>query len=169
MGLIHLQLLKLVGAKVAVIGKVGSRMQKARDLGADMVGEYKDFETTSSEICDFTSSVGARVVVVATSNPVALDLATRVCAKNSLIDLFAGVPKDYRFLLDTNWIHYNQISIRGAFGCAPSGLRDAAKMAGTGKIDLSGLVTHRYSISEIQEAVVATEKYYGLRAVVSRF
>ncbi len=169
MGLIHLQLLKLAGAKVAMVGKVNSRMRKARDLGSDMVAEYRDPETTSREILDFTTSIGAKVVIVATSNPVAVELATRICAKNSLINLFAGVPKDHRLLLDTNWVHYNQVSVTGAFGCTPAKLQHAAKIVGEGTIDLSDLVTHRYSIHEIEEAIVATEKYYGLRAVVSRF
>lgn len=169
MGLIHLQLLKLAGAKVTVVGKVESRMQKARDLSADKVVEYQDPESTGRKVLDFTSSVGASAVIVATSNPVAIELATRICAKNSLINFFAGMPKDYRHVLDTNWVHYNQITVTGAFGCTPQNLREAANMAGARQVDLSKLITHRYPISELEQAVIATEKYYGLRVVVNRF
>jgi L-iditol 2-dehydrogenase len=169
MGLIHLQLLKLAGAKVAVVGKVGSRMQKARDLQADMVAEYHDPETTGRKVLDFTSSIGSNVVIVATSNPVAIELATKICARNARINLFAGMPTAYRFALDTNWVHYSQISITGAFGCTPQKLQEAANMAGEGKIDVSALVTHQYPVSEIERAFTATEKYYGLRAVVNEF
>jgi L-iditol 2-dehydrogenase len=169
MGLIHLQLLKLEGAKVVVVGKVGSRMQKARDLKADMVAEFEDPETTAQKVLDFTSSVGASTVIVATSNSAAIELATRICAKNATINLFAGMPKDYRHVLDTNWIHYNQITVTGAFGCTPQNLREAANMAGAKQVDLPKLITHRYPISEIEQAVIATEKYYGLRSVIDRF
>lgn len=169
MGLIHLQLLKLAGVKVAVVGRVPSRMQKARDLGADTVLEYRDTETTSRKILDFTSLVGASAVIVATSNPIAVDLAVGICAKNSSISLFAGMPKDYRLALDTNWVHYNQISITGAFGSTPQKLKEAALMASAGTVELSELVTHHFPISEMEHAVTATERYYGLRALIDEF
>jgi L-iditol 2-dehydrogenase len=72
-------------------------------------------------------------------------------------------------VLDTNWIHYNQITVTGAFGCTPQNLREAANMAGAKQVDLPKLITHRYPISEIEQAVIATEKYYGLRSVIDRF
>jgi len=169
MGLIHLQLLKLAGARVAVVGKVRSRMQKARDLGADMVTEYQDPETTAEEILDFTSSIGASMVIVATSNPASIELAKRICAKSAVINLFAGMPTDHRLVLDTNWAHYNQISVTGAFGSTPQKLKEASQMTSEGKIDLSKLVTHHYQISEIGQAFIATERYLGLRALINKF
>jgi L-iditol 2-dehydrogenase len=85
-----------------------------------------------------------------------------------LINLFAGMPKDHQLVLDTNWLHYNQITVTGAFGSTPRRLREAA-MAAEGTIDLSELVTHHYPISQIEQAVIATEKYYGLRTVINKF
>jgi L-iditol 2-dehydrogenase len=79
------------------------------------------------------------------------------------------MPKDSRHVLDTNWIHYNQITITGAFGCTPQQMCEAAKMAKEGTVTLSDLVTHRYPISQIEQAVVATEKYEGLRVVANQF
>jgi hypothetical protein len=37
------------------------------------------------------------------------------------------------------------------------------------KIDLSSLVTHKYSILEAERAFVDTENYAGLRGVINRF
>lgn len=169
-GLIHLQLLKrLAGTNVAVVGKVDSRMQKAKAMGADMVVEYKDSHATAQQILDFTRGFGADAVVVATSSPAASELALRVAAKNSVVNLFAGLPKDQKLSIDANRIHYNQITITGSFGCTPSDLTEAASIAAEKIVDLSGLITHRYSLSEIERAFLATEKYYGLRAVINMF
>jgi L-iditol 2-dehydrogenase len=172
MGLIHLQLFKrLSGSRVAIVGKVPLRMEMARAMGADAVLAYSP-EKTVADIHDFagaSSGGGADLVVVATSNPVAFDLATKVSSRNSKISLFAGMPRGQTLLLDANWLHYNQISVTGTFSSTPKILKEATKIAADKTIDLSTIITHRYSLPEIEKAIDVTEKYRGLRAVITKF
>jgi L-iditol 2-dehydrogenase len=174
MGLIHLQLFKrLSGSRVAIVGKVPLRMEKARAMGADAVLAYSH-EKTVADILDFAgassgSGGGADIVVIATSNPVAFELATKVSGRNSKISLFAGMASGQTFLLDANWLHYNQISVTGTFSSTPKILREATRIAADKTIDLSTIVTHRYSLPEIEKAINVTEKYRGLRAVINKF
>ena len=146
MGLIHLQLFKrLSSSRVAIVGKVPSRMEKSRAMGADAVFAYSP--ETVADVLDFAGdSSGAGAVVVATSNPVAFDLATKVSGKNSKINIFAGMPSGQTFLLDANWLHYNQISITGAFSSTPKMLEEATRIAADKAIDLSAIITHKYSL-----------------------
>ena len=174
--MLHLQLSKLYGAKTIVVGKVSARIQKAKSMGADEVifvddDQNNSSKETSDDVLELTGGIGANVVIVATSNPAALDLAIKIAAKNSRINIFAGMPKDNNntIRIDPNWLHYNQISITGSFSSTPSRLYEAARLASTKKIDLTKILTHRYSLSNIEEAILATEKYYGLRAVINRF
>ncbi|MDP8889177.1 MAG: alcohol dehydrogenase catalytic domain-containing protein, partial [Thermoproteota archaeon] len=115
MGLIHLQLFKrLSSSRVAIVGKVPLRMEKARAMGADAVFAYS--RETVPDVLDFAgASSGAGIIVIATSNPVAFELATKLSPRNSKINVFAGMPSGQTFLLDANWLHYNQISITGTF------------------------------------------------------
>lgn len=39
-------------------------------------------------------------------------------------------------------------------------LQQAAGLAYNGEIDLSKLISHRYSLANIKEAILATESYY---------
>jgi L-iditol 2-dehydrogenase len=169
MGLIHLQLFKrLSSSRVAIVGKVPSRMEKSKAMGADAVFAYS--HETVADVLDFTgASSGAGAVVVATSNPAAFELATKVSGRNSKINVFAGMPSGQTFLLDVNWLHYNQISITGTFSSTPKMLEQATKIAADKTIDLSAIVTHKYSLPEIEKAIDVTEKYYGLRAVINKF
>src|SRR5918992_3646671 len=169
MGLIHLQLFKrLSHSRVAIVGKIPLRMEKARAMAADAVFAYS--RETVAEVLDFTGdSCGADVVVIATSNPVAFELATKVSARNSKINAFAGMPSGQTFLLDANWLHYNQISITGTFSSTPKMLGEATRIAAEKTIDLSTIVTHKYSLAEIEKAIEVTEKYSGLRAVINKF
>jgi L-iditol 2-dehydrogenase len=169
MGLIHLQLFKrLSNSRVAIVGKVPLRMEKARAMAADAVFAYS--RETVADVLNFTGdSCGAGVVVIATSNPVAFELATKISARNSKINAFAGMPSGQTFLLDANWLHYNQISITGTFSSTPKMLGEATRIAAEKTIDLSAIVTHKYSLVEIEKAIDVTEKYHGLRAVINKF
>ena len=189
-GLLHLQLSKVYGAKTIVVGKISARIQKAKSMGADMVIFAADDDNhqssssskeTSDNILEFTDGIGANVVIVATSNHAALDLAIKVAAKNSKINIFAGMSKENNsnsnnrnntnntIRIDPNWLHYNQISITGSFSSTPTMLYKAARLTSTKQVDLTKIVTHRYSLSNIEEAILSTEKYYGLRTVINRF
>ena len=170
MGLIHLQLFKrlLRSSKVAIVGKVQSRMVKAHTMDADAVFAYS--EGTAADILDFAGPFsGAGAVVIATSNPAAFELAKKVAGRDSTVNVFAGMPSGQTFLLDPNWLHYNQISISGSFSSTPGKLREAARIVADKTIDLSTIVTHRYSLDEIEKAIDVTENYYGLRAVINKF
>lgn len=169
-GLLHLQLSKkLYGAKTILIGKIPARIQKAKSIGADSAIIVSDSNETMYKILDFTNGTGANVVIIATSNPTALSLAIKIASKNSKINIFAGMPNDKTIQLDPNWLHYNQISITGSFSSTPTMLQQAARLAVDNEVDLSKIISHRYSLDNIREAMLATEKYYGFRAVINRF
>ena len=175
-GLLHLQLSKLLlpYAKTIVVGKVPARIQKARSLGADAVivatnNNDTYVKITTNEVFQATNGIGANLVVVATSNTAALDLALKVANKNSKINIFAGMPKETKISLDSNWLHYNQIAITGSFSSTPAMLHKAARLAANRQVDLSKMITHRYSLDNIEEALLATERYYGLRVVINKF
>jgi L-iditol 2-dehydrogenase len=175
-GLLHLQFLKtLYNTRTIVVGKIPQRIQKAKSMGADaaiVLADDNNNNHTEQNLDNVTDGIGyADIVIIATSSPKALDMAIKIAAKNSKINIFAGMPKaaSPSILLDANWIHYKQISITGSFSATPAMLKEAARLVSDKQIDLSKIITHRYSLDDIQKAMLATEKYYGLRAVINRF
>lgn len=171
-GLLHLQLLRrFAGAQVAVVGRIKSRLQKARSFGAIAACAYDESSAEKAVECvkDFTGQEGADIVVVAASNPDALKFATRIAGRGCRINIFAGMPPGTLMQLDANWLHYSQASITGAFSSTPEAMQKAAMLAAEGAVDLSGIVTHRFPLSRVEEALAATEKYLGLRSVITRF
>jgi len=177
-GLLHLQISKkLYGAKTIVVGKIAQRIERAKLMGADAVmtlsdndklGDHTDQEALEDAL-DFTEGVGANVIVIATSDPTALGFAQKIASKNSRINLFAGMRRVNSLSLDPNWLHYNQITITGSFSSVPNLLQQAAVLAGNGQISLSKMITHRYSLTKIKEAILTTENYNGLRVVLDDF
>jgi len=175
-GLLHLQLSKkLYNAETIVIGKIAHRIQKAKSMGADTTvllgndrvdgeGGYK-----REHNLDITDGISADVIIIATSDPAAFDFAKKIAVKNSRINLFAGMSLNNFISLDPNWLHYNQISITGSFSSTPEMLQRAARLASNGEIDLSKIITHRYALTDINQAITATGKYHGLRVIINKF
>ena len=79
------------------------------------------------------------------------------------------MPSGQKFSFDANWLHYNQVSIIGTFSSLPPVLEEAARIASERIVNLSEIVTHRYSLAEVEKAFHATETYSGLRAVINKF
>jgi L-iditol 2-dehydrogenase len=169
-GLIHLKLFNLAKTKCIVIGKIESRMKAAKSMGAhEVLLAHDRLESTAKEVFDLTNGIGPNLVIIAASNPDALGLATRIASKNAQISLFAGMPKNTRVSLDSNWLHYNQVSLIGSFSAIPDSLRQAISFVAEHQITLSDLVSHCYSLSNIEKALAATESCDCLRNVINEF
>ena len=96
-------------------------------MGADEIillnDNNDDDDKAVDRILGFTEGIGANIVMVATSNPEALELAKRIVRKNSIINIFAGMLKGTTLKVDSNWLHYNQISITGSFSSTKNAQR----------------------------------------------
>jgi L-iditol 2-dehydrogenase len=145
-------------------------MKVAKSLGAEaVIFANDDLESTANDILDLTKGLGANLVIVAASDPGALALATKITSKNAQISLFAGMPKGTTFTLDANKLHYNQLSIIGNFSATPNSIYQAIRLVSENQIDLSEIISHCYSLSDIEKALLATESYHGLRHVINKF
>jgi L-iditol 2-dehydrogenase len=168
-GLIHLQISKLYGAKTIVVGRISSRLNEAKLIGADLVVLNNTPDESVKKIWDYTYGKGGKLIIVATSNPEGIDLAIKLAGKNSLISLFAGTSKNKVLNIDPNLLHYNQITLSGSFSSTPKVMKKAMDLVHQQKIDLRRLITHRFSLDEIDKAFNETESYNGLRSVINSF
>ena len=175
-GLIHLQLVKKMYNvnKVVIVGRISQRLQQAQSMGATAAVTFandEEFDQILEKTLAITDRLGFNAIIVATSNPIALDLALKIASKNCCINIFAGMPQSAGRCLkiDPNFLHYNQITITGTFSSTPFTLRKAIKIASNGIVNLSKLVTRTYHLDDIVQAIFDTENYHGLRTVINRF
>jgi L-iditol 2-dehydrogenase len=163
-GLIHLQLsMNLFGAKTVLVGDNKKRMGRAESLGAHAVFDVKN--TDAEDLLKFSRGTGFDIVVIATSDPDATDLAFKIAGRGSRVNLFAGNSSSR---LDYNLLHYNQVSVIGSFSSLPRNLRDAVRIADERRVvDLSKMITHRFALDRIHDAISATANYEGLRVAVN--
>ncbi len=154
-GLIHSLLAKTRGAKVILAEYSSARLTTAKEFGFDHYIATQDADLVQA-ILDLTGGEGADVGIVACSvNKVAEDLLTTMAMKGRL-SFFAGFPKENSVLkLDGNIIHYQEVSIYGAFASNRPQFEEALNLIVSQKLFMDKIVTHVFPLEKIVEA---TEK-----------
>lgn len=152
MGLLHVGLAKLYGAeKIVLTGLIDWKMQLGKTLGAtDLVNAKGD---PVKEVLDRTSGVGSDIVVLTAVLPQTIADALRMVSKHGYVSIFGGTPKGVKAEIEPNLIHYNEAFLTGNYGYTYAQYAKAAKIVANQKIPLKKLITHRFKLEEIHDAI----------------
>jgi L-iditol 2-dehydrogenase len=137
-GLMFATLARHEGCRAVLAGR-GPRLQTARKLGADHiidVGPSGDFvaaiEKQGREEFD--------VVIEAVGKPEAWQAATRLVRKGGKVNFFGGCPAGSTVTLDTNLLHYSNLTLYSSFHHTPRTIRRALELIETGVVRASDFV-----------------------------
>ncbi len=130
MGLLLCACLKDAGATVVVAGGTAERRALAAEFGATP-GEAQD----------------ADVVIEATGKPKGWHDAVAAVRRGGTVILFSGVQGDVE--LDAQRLHYDELSVRGAFHHTPQTVRAALAFLASGAYPWERLLTHEISLEQL--------------------
>ena len=165
-GLMHLQLSKIAGARKVIISEpILSRREKAAKLGADLVVDPTT-ENLQQIVMQETDGLGVDVIVVAIGVPQIVNSTIKLCRKGGTVNLFAGFAGTGECTIEVNTIHYGEINVNGSTAYKRQDYLDAAQMVINRKVNLEELVTHTYKIEEFQEAYEMAKSGDGLKIIV---
>jgi L-iditol 2-dehydrogenase len=134
-GLLFCRMAKLAGSRVLVAGRHAHRLQVALQLGADVVLDVDTAGEIVSAICAHTEGGrGADVVVEAVGRPETWEQAIAAARKGGSVNLFGGCPAGTTIQVDTHRIHYDALTLRGAFHHTPATFRAAEELIASGQI-----------------------------------
>ena len=149
-GLLHLQLALLSGAsRVVVSDLVDFRLNLALKLGAETaVNPGKDsVEKIAREVN------GADIVIVAVGNVDALTQSLNFVSRGGKIMFFAECPHDSILKLDPNLVYHSEVTLLGSYSSTPLEQRTSLELIEKGKIKVKELITHRFKLNELSEAL----------------
>lgn len=151
-GLLHLLTVKKMGAeKVIIVDLVEERLDFARKLGADeTVNAGK--ERVEEKVRFLTGGYGADVVIEAIGLPATWEQALRLVRKGGKVLEFGGCPPGTEIRLNTEMLHYGEITVLGTFHATPLHFRKALNLIASKTIDVSPLITRRMSLERVKEA-----------------
>ncbi len=167
-GLMGLLLAKDAGAgRVIVIGAPAGRLELAREFGADETIDITQVARADrlERVMELTNGRGADVIFECAGVPAAvaegLDLV-RVDGRY----LIAGHYGDAGPIpLNPHVINKKQITITGAWSAANKHFLRALTLLA--KLPVQKLVTHRFSLDQVNECLIAAEQQETLKAVVT--
>jgi L-iditol 2-dehydrogenase len=166
-GLMHAGVFKATGCEPVVVADVSAeRLGYVTELGVG-TPVHTTSEDPVAEILDAADGERFDCIVTACSVKAVQGHALRLARKKARVSFFAGVPKDDPVLpVDTNHIHYNEISVFGAFASNLRHYRQAAEMVARGDLPAGKYVTHRFTLDDIGQAFETIEAGRGIKIVI---
>jgi L-iditol 2-dehydrogenase len=166
MGLMHLQLLKQLGAHVLISEINPVRLAYAETHGADQI--YNAAKThVSSAVRNDTEGRGVDVALVAAGSPKTIVQALKSVRKGGTVCLF-GVPVVGSVLdYDFSNIFNSEISIVSSYGSTERETNEALRLIETRQIDVASLITNRFRLADFEKAVEAAMKGDSLKIVIT--
>jgi L-iditol 2-dehydrogenase len=165
-GMMHLQLAKAAGARHVLVSEPNkTRRHLAEQLGADSVCDPTNTDVKIA-VDGITAGLGADAVIIAIGIPTLVGQALNLARKGGRITLFAGFSDNQESNLDVNLIHYNELIVTGSSGFTRRHFDMALQLVLDGKLRTEELVTHRFPLSEIDDAFTGAETGVGLKVAV---
>ena len=167
-GCLHVRLARANGAsRVTLVELNRGRLEQAADLVKPdeivCAGEVNVVQA----ILDLTNGRGVDVAITATAAGVAQEQAVSYVARQGRISFFGGLPKDNPVIaLDSNLVHYRELTIVGANGSSPQHNKDALARIASGDVPVNDLITHRLSLDEVHRAIEIVQGGEGIKVTV---
>lgn len=166
-GLIHVQLAFLFGAlRVIAADRVESRLEAARAFGPVSPVNAGE-ENLAERVLSITGSKGADVAIITAGSEDAFLSGMKSVSKGGRIVIFGGFPEGSSVKLDPDAVYKNELEISGSYSSSPQEQFSALEMLADGRLRVSGLVSHRFRLEEMDKAVeTARSPGKGLKVLI---
>ena len=167
-GCMHAELAVHAKAGKVVIAETSQeRICQAEKLleGVSFINSSK--ENLEEKIKELTQGNGADVVVTACSVGKVQEQGMKLLAKMGRISLFGGLPGEPKGFLDSNLIHYRELSVYGVHASTPEQNKKAMEYIRDGVIDAEKYISACYPLSRAGEAFEEAEKGEAMKLVVT--
>jgi len=148
-GLMFVALARLRGANVLAVGRNRGRLEAAVALGASRVLELRAGQDAAEALRRASGGVGPDVVVEAVGLPATCELAIQSVRKGGVVNLFGGCPADTRIGIDSQRLHYQELTIKSTFHHTPQSVRQAFRLIADGHVDPNAFITGEEPLEQL--------------------
>jgi L-iditol 2-dehydrogenase len=153
-GLMFVRLAKWAfGARVIAIARRLEQVDRAVLLGAAEGVLMGNDAAVVSEVHARTGRRGADVVIEAIGHPQAWELATQLVRKGGTVNFFGGCPTGTKVGLNTDLLHYSEITCKATFHHTPDHIRRALEVIAEGSVSASHFVNHEEPLSRLPQVL----------------
>ncbi|MCL1870103.1 MAG: zinc-dependent dehydrogenase [Promicromonosporaceae bacterium] len=167
-GCLHVRLARARGAKQVFLVELH---RERLDLAANVV--QPDAAICSAEedpiakVRELTDGRGVDVVITAAAAGITQEQGLQMLAPRGRISLFGGLPKDKPTItLDSNLVHYKELSIWGANGSSPAQNKKALSLIADGSVPVTDLITHKLPLDQITAGLDVVKNGTGIKVTI---
>lgn len=162
-GLLMVQLAKLSGASQIVLSEPN---EKRRQVGLQ-VGANAALDPTRPDAQETFAQVlgGANVVIECVGNVPAVKSAFQFAGKGATVLLFSVPKVDATFDLPLFDVYKKELTIKGSF-VNPDTHARAVALINSGKVDFGPIITHRFTLDQLPEAIAMQMSDASIKVVV---
>ena len=150
-GLMFVAALARQGAEVYLFGGSASRLQIGETLGAVQSFNHHAIEDIPALVKQLTDGWGADVVVEATGSPQVWELAIACARPGATVNLFGGCPRDSKITVNTDQLHYSELTLKGVFHSTPDYVRAALDLLASQELPLELLISDYRPLRELEQ------------------
>jgi L-iditol 2-dehydrogenase len=165
-GLLALQLAKVAGASVIMIGTNQDleRLRLAKELGSDHVINVQEVSNIVVCVTDIFSGNGADVVVECSGAPAAAKTLTDVASRGARFCQMGLYGKAIPF--DQDAVCYKELVVTGTNASVTPAWTRALKLLSERKVDARRLISHRFGIADWDKALEIMKSKQGVKIIL---
>ncbi len=163
-GLFFVALAKLKGAIVISCDLSDERLEIAKELGADFTINAGNVDDQVHAVKNLTSGKrGVDIAIEATGFPKVWEMTILMARKGGTVNLFGGCASDTAITIDTQLIHYSELTIKGVYHHTPYYVRKAFKLIEKELFDTSKFITSDMPLERLVEALELMGEQKGIK------
>jgi L-iditol 2-dehydrogenase len=149
-GLMFVAVLAQQSAKVLLFGGNEQRLQVGKQLGAAETFDYHLLEDVPVVVRDI-EGWGADVVIEATGVPAVWETAIACARPGATVNLFGGCPRDTTITVNTEQLHYSELTLKGVFHNTPEYVRAALSLLASQVIPFELLISEHRPLQHLEQ------------------
>jgi L-iditol 2-dehydrogenase len=153
-GLMFMHAAELAGVDVIAVVKRAGQAETAKRFGARQVvslDEVGEENAIAGARALTPEARGADIVIEAVATPKTWEWAVEMVRKGGLVNFFGGPPSGTVVALDTNRLHYGDITLKASFHHTPATCRRAFELIASGRFKSAEFLTGRAGLQELPQ------------------
>jgi L-iditol 2-dehydrogenase len=171
-GCLHVRLARARGARqVILLDANADRLARAAALVrpdlAVAVEAGADGLAVRDQVLAASGGLGVDVAITAAASRPAQEQALALLAPGGRLSLFGGLARDDSLIsIDSNLVHYRELTIVGVNGSSPAHNREALRLIASGEVVVGDLITHRFPLDRLHDALEAIASGEAIKVTV---
>ena len=167
-GCVHAELAMMQNSRKVILSDISDARL---EIAGKIFPQITTVNTSTTDIVEFvqdtTTGMGADVIITACPSGVAHSSALEIAVPRARISLFGGIPGKGIGFLNSNTIHYKELSLFGAHASTVDQNKQILSWISKGELDLKKFISASFPLQKIEEAFESLESEKVLKVLIN--